>query len=59
MYPHVCNGLHCATCYPQIQTISASTDSPVGTALATSIASERVLSMDWDTPEEDEAWKDL
>jgi len=22
-------------------------------------ASERILSRDWDTPEEDEAWKDL
>jgi hypothetical protein len=25
----------------------------------THIASEKVLSRDWDTPEEDEAWKDL
>ncbi len=28
-------------------------------ALATMIASERVLARDWDTPEEDEAWADL
>lgn len=28
-------------------------------SLATMIASEAVLARDWDTPEEDEAWKDL
>jgi prevent-host-death family protein len=28
-------------------------------ALATMIASERVLAREWDTPEEDEAWADL
>jgi prevent-host-death family protein len=28
-------------------------------ALATMIASERVLARDWDTPEEDAAWADL
>jgi prevent-host-death family protein len=28
-------------------------------ALATMLASERVLAREWDTPEEDEAWQDL
>lgn len=28
-------------------------------AMATAIASEHVLAKDWNTPEEDEAWKDL
>ncbi len=27
--------------------------------LGTAVASEPVLGRDWDTPEEDEAWKDL
>jgi len=30
-----------------------------GEAIATMLASERVLARDWDTPEEDEAWQDL
>jgi prevent-host-death family protein len=30
-----------------------------GEALATMIASERVLAREWDSPEEDEAWADL
>jgi prevent-host-death family protein len=28
-------------------------------ALATMLASERILAREWDTPEEDEAWQDL
>ena len=30
-----------------------------GEAIATMLASERILARDWDTPEEDEAWQDL
>lgn len=30
-----------------------------GEAMATMLASEAVLARDWDTPEEDEAWRDL
>jgi len=30
-----------------------------GEALATMLASERVLAREWNTPEEDEAWADL
>lgn len=31
----------------------------MNTSYATMLASEAVLSRDWETPEEDEAWKDL
>ena len=31
----------------------------VDNKLATAIASEKVLAKDWDTKEEEEAWKDL
>jgi hypothetical protein len=32
---------------------------PLSEAYQTMLASEAVLSRDWDTPEEDEAWADL